>query len=99
MSEQQSGSNTRWEELKVTGDQLVDTVKKLVQEGNVRRIVIKNAEGQTYMEIPLTVGVVGAVLIPLWAALGALAAIASGLTIAIERVDDRGDQPPAPPAS
>ena len=52
MSEQPSGGNTRWEELKVTGDQLVDTVKRLVQEGNVRRIVIKNAEGQTYMEIP-----------------------------------------------
>ena len=91
MSEQPSGGNTRWEELKVTGDQLVDTVKRLVQEGNVRRIVIKNAEGQTYMEIPLTVGVVGAVLIPLWAALGALAAIASGLTIAIERSDKPED--------
>jgi Domain of unknown function (DUF4342) len=97
MSEQPSGGNTRWEELKVTGDQLVDTVKKLVQEGNVRRIVIKNAEGQTYMEIPLTVGVVGAVLIPLWAALGALAAIASGLSIAIERSDkpEAGGSPSA----
>ena len=93
--QQQPEGNSRWEELKVTGDQLVDTVKRLVQEGNVRRVVIKNAEGHTYVEIPLTVGVVGAVLVPLWAALGALAAVASGLTIAIERVDGTNGQPPA----
>jgi hypothetical protein len=94
MSEEQQG-NTRWEELKVTGDQLVDTVKRLFHEGNVRRVVIKNAEGQTYLEIPLTVGLVGAVLLPLWAALGALAAIAGGLTIAVERVDDKDPSPPS----
>jgi hypothetical protein len=94
MSEEQQ-ENTRWEELKVTGDQLVDTVKRLFHEGNVRRVVIKNAEGQTYLEIPLTVGLVGAVLLPLWAALGALAAIAGGLTIAVERVDDKDTSPPS----
>jgi hypothetical protein len=95
--QQQPEGNSRWEELKITGDQLVDTVKRLVEEGNVRRVVIKNAEGHTYVEIPLTVGVVGAVLVPVWAALGALAAVASGLKIAIERVDDRpGGTPPTP---
>lgn len=93
MAEEQR--NTRWEELKVTGDQLVDTVKQLVREGNVRRIIIKNEEGHTYLEIPLTVGVVGAVLLPLWAALGALAAIASGLTIVVEKAGDERDEPPA----
>jgi hypothetical protein len=56
----QPESNTRWEEIKVTGDQLVATVKELVREGNIRRIVIKNEEGHVYLEIPLTVGVVGA---------------------------------------
>jgi Domain of unknown function (DUF4342) len=94
MNEEQRG-DTRWEELKVTGDQLVDTVKRLFHEGNVRRVVIKNAEGQTYLEIPLTVGLVGAVLLPLWAALGALAAIAGGLTIAVERVEDKDSPPPS----
>ncbi len=50
----------QWEELKVTGDQLVSTVKRLVHEGNVRRIVLKNESGETFIEIPLTAGVVGA---------------------------------------
>jgi hypothetical protein len=91
---QQPDDNTRWEELKVTGDQLVSTVKELVREGNVRRIVIKNDEGHTYLEIPLTVGVVGALLLPVLAAVGALAAVASGLTISVERIVP----PPPPPA-
>jgi hypothetical protein len=77
-----------WEEVKVAGDQLVETVKKLVHEGNVRRIIIKDEQGHTFMEIPLTVGVVGAVLLPIWAALGALAALVTGFKIAIERVPE-----------
>jgi hypothetical protein len=76
-----------WEELKVTGDQLVATVKKLVHEGNVRRIILKTESGETFLEIPLTVGVVGAMLLPLWAALGAVAALVSGMTIVVERVE------------
>jgi len=87
--------NTRWEELRVTGDQLVGTVRRLVHEGNVRRIILKNDEGQTFLEIPLTVGVVGAVLLPIWAALGAIAALVSGLTIVIEKSvqPETSDQP------
>jgi len=87
--------STRWEEVKVTGDQLVATVKDLVRQGNIRRIVIKNDEGHVYLEIPLTVGVVGAVLLPVFAALGALAAVASGLTIAVEKIvaPGEGDAP------
>jgi hypothetical protein len=77
---------TRWEEMSVSGDQLVATVRSLVHEGNIRRIVVKNEEGRVYLEIPLTVGVVGAVLLPIFAALGALAAVASGLTIAVEKI-------------
>ena len=76
-----------WEELKVTGDQLVATVKKLVHEGNVRRIILKTESGETFLEIPLTVGAVGAMLLPLWAALGAVAALVSGMTIVVERVE------------
>jgi len=76
-----------WEELKVTADQLVATVKKLVHEGNVRRIILKTESGETFLEIPLTVGVVGAMLLPLWAALGAVAALVSGMTIVVERVE------------
>ena len=92
---QRPDDNTRWKELKVTGDQLVSTVKELVREGNVRRIVIKNDQGHAYLEIPLTVGVVGALLLPVLAAVGALAAVASGLTIAVERIEQT---PPPHPA-
>jgi hypothetical protein len=59
-----------------------------VHEGNIRRIIIKNEEGQTLIEIPLTIGVMGAILLPVWAAIGAIAALAAKLTIVIERVDE-----------
>lgn len=91
----QPEGNTRWEELKVTGDQLLATVKELVREGNIRRIVIKNEEGHVYLEIPLTVGVVGALFVPVLAAVGALAAVASGLTIAVEKIVPPGEAPSA----
>jgi Domain of unknown function (DUF4342) len=92
----ESDGNTRWEEMRVTGDQLVSTVKDLVREGNIRRIVIKNDEGRVYLEIPLTVGVVGAVFLPVLAAVGALAAVAGGLTIAVEKIVPAGGTPDAP---
>ncbi|HLB62761.1 MAG TPA: DUF4342 domain-containing protein [Actinomycetota bacterium] len=84
--------STHWEEIKVAGDQLVKTVKELVHEGNVRRVVVKNEDGQTYLEIPLTVGVVGAALLPVWAALGALAALATGFKVEIEKVGERSEK-------
>ncbi len=77
----------RTEEFKVTGDAVIAKVKELVHEGNVRRITIKNEQGQTLIEIPLTLGVVGAVLLPVWAAIGAIAALAAKLTIVVEKVD------------
>ncbi len=76
------------QEFKVTGDALVAEIKKLVHEGNIRRITIKNEEGHTLIEIPLTIGVVGAVLLPVWAAIGAIAALAANLTIVVEKVED-----------
>jgi hypothetical protein len=63
------------EEIKVTGQQLVDTVKKLVHEANVRHIIIKNEKGDTIFEIPVSIASVGALLAPILAALGALAAL------------------------
>ncbi len=81
---------TRTEEHRVAGEGLVARVKELVREGNIRRIIIKNDEGHTIVEIPLTVGVMGAVLLPLWVALGSIAALASHYTLVVER---RGDEP------
>jgi hypothetical protein len=73
------------ESFKVAADQLVDAVKKLLHEGNVRRIVIKQA-GRTVAEFPLTVGVIGAVLAPILAAVGALAAVLTECSLEVERV-------------
>jgi hypothetical protein len=76
------------EEFKVDGDALIAKIKEILHEGNVRRITIKNEQGQTLIEIPLTIGVVGAVLLPVWAALGAIAALAANLTIVVEKVGE-----------
>ncbi len=87
----------RTEEFKVNGESLVAEVKKLVHEGNVRRIIIKTEEGQTLVEIPLTLGVVGgvvgAVLLPVWAAIGAIAALVARLTLVVEKVEQPAPQP------
>lgn len=80
----------RFEEYKVTGDELVQKVKQLVHEGNIRKIIIKTEGGNTLLEFPLTVGVVGVVLLPMWAALGAAAALISDCTIAVEKVEETG---------
>lgn len=74
------------EEYRVEGHDLLGRVKQLVHEGNVRRVIIKNDEGRTLIEIPLTVGVVGTVLAPVWAAVGALAALLANCSIVVERV-------------
>ena len=78
----------RIEEFEVTGEKVVETVKRLVHEGNVRRITIKNEGGRSLIEIPLTIGVVGAVLLPVWAAVGALAALVVKCTIVVERIEE-----------
>ncbi len=78
----------RVEEYKVTGDELVHKVKQIVHEGNIRRIIIKTEGGKTLLEFPVTVGVVGVVLLPMWAALGAAAALITDCTIAVEKVEE-----------
>ena len=75
------------ESFKVAADQLVDAVKKLVHEGNVRRVIIKQ-DGRTIAEFPLTVGVIGAVLAPMLAAVGAIAAVVTDCTVEVERIVD-----------
>lgn len=82
-----SDQKVRTEEFHVSGEAVISKVKELVHEGNVRRIIIKNEEGKTYVEIPLTIGVIGAVLLPVWAAIGAIAALAANLIIVVERED------------
>jgi len=74
-----------YEEFRVNGEAVVGKVKEIIHEGNIRRITIKNDKGDTLIEIPLTVGVVGVILLPVWAALGALAALAANLTIVVEK--------------
>jgi len=77
----------RTEEFQVTGEVLIAKVKELLHEGNVRRIIIKNEQNEVVAEFPLTAGVFGAVLLPVWAAIGAIAALAANLTIVVERRD------------
>lgn len=78
-------NKTTTEEFKVNGEDLLRKVKELINEGNVRRIIIKNKEGKQLVELPLTIGVVGAVLAPVLAAVGAIAALVTECTILVER--------------
>jgi hypothetical protein len=73
------------EEVQVLGRDLVDKVKGLIHEGNVRRIIIKDTEGHTFVEIPVTVAAVGVIGAPLLAAIGALSALVSNFQIVVER--------------
>ena len=82
------------EEFEVTGDAVISKIKEIIHEGNVRRITIKNDDGKTLIEIPLTLGVVGALLLPVWAAIGAIAALAAKLTLVIEKVEPAPETPP-----
>ena len=90
--------DVRKEEFRVTGDAVLTKLKEIIHEGNVRRIIIKNDEGDTLIEIPLTVGVVGVLLLPVWAAIGAIAAIAANLTIVVEKVSTAGGSAETTPA-
>ena len=78
----------RTEEFKVSGEDLLKQVKNLINEGNVRRITVKNKEAKTIVELPLTIGVVGAALAPLLAAIGAIAALVTECTIVVERNEE-----------
>lgn len=90
-NEQQSGVHEEWQGM---GDELVATMKKLFKEGNIRRIIIKH-EGQTVMEIPLTVGVAGTLLAPWLAAIGAMGALLTHCTIEVVRTEKPSEPPVA----
>ncbi|MRR08544.1 DUF4342 domain-containing protein [bacterium] len=73
------------EEIRVTGEQLLAKVKELIREGNIRRITIADKDGKVLMTLPLTIGVVGAILAPSLAAIGAIAALVTECTVKVER--------------
>lgn len=89
------------EEIRVAAGDLADKVKALIHEGNVRRIIVKDEHGHTFVEIPITIAAVGAVLAPILAAVGALAAMAARFTIIVEKSapEERGSTttPPVDP--
>lgn len=83
-----------YEEFRVLGKELVDKVGELIHAGNVRRIIVKDDKGNTFLEIPLTVATVGAVAVPVLAGLGTIAAMLANFTIGVEKVQE---EPPAGP--
>ena len=66
-------------------DKITAKIEELVHEGNARRVIVKDAGGRTVIEAPLTVGLVGVALLPVWAAIGAIAALAADFTLQVER--------------
>src|SRR5512136_500877 len=89
-------TNSWWEKIEAKGGELLDVLKKIVHEGNVRRIVIKQG-GASVAEFPLTVGLVGTLAAPILAAAGALVAMLADCSIEVERIGTRPTAPPAPP--
>ena len=85
---QDKETGARTEEFKVSGGELINKVKELLHEGNIRRIILKDEQGKTFMEIPLTVGIVGVAILPVLAALGTIAALVSNMTIVVEKTID-----------
>jgi hypothetical protein len=86
------------EEFKVLGKELVDKVQEMIHAGNIRRIIIRDDHGHTFVEIPLTVAAIGAIAAPVLAAVGAIAAHLAHFTIVVERVQPQpAAEPPAPP--
>ncbi len=77
----------RTEEFKLEGGKVLDKIKELIHQGNIRRIILKNEEGKTLIEIPLTLGLVGAALLPVFAAVGALAAVVTRMTLVVEKTE------------
>ena len=88
MAEEKKEKKKRTEEFKLSGSEVLDKIKELIHEGNIRRIILKNDEGKILIEIPLTLGLVGAAFMPVLAAVGAIAALVAKMTIVVEKVDD-----------
>lgn len=69
----------------VTGRRLCEKIEELIHQGNIRRIIVKNEQGQVLIQIPLTVGIIGAILLPQWVAIGAMAALVARFDILVEK--------------
>ena len=76
-------------QFEVKSEDLIKKIKELINKGNLRKIIIKNAQGEIYFTIPLNIGIAGLVLAPVWAALGAIAALASNFTIEVEKSEKK----------
>jgi hypothetical protein len=83
-----------FEEFKIKGSELADKIKELIHEGNVRRIIVKNEHGHTYMEIPLTIAAIGVIAAPVLAAVATIAGMAANFHVVVER-----NPPAAPPTA
>jgi Flp pilus assembly pilin Flp len=88
MTKKQKSGKSKTEEFKLEGGEIISKIKELIHQGNIRRIIIKNEEGKTLIEIPLLVGLVGAALAPVLAAVGAIGALVAKLTIIVEKTED-----------
>jgi hypothetical protein len=88
MTNDTTQDRTRTEEFKLEGSKVLDKIKDLIHQGNIRRIILKNEAGKTLIEIPLTLGLVGAALLPVFAAVGALAAVATRMVIVVEKTEE-----------
>jgi hypothetical protein len=77
------------ESFKVSGDELLSKIKEIIKEGNARRVIIKNEKEETIIEFPLTIGAIGVVLAPVFAAVGAIAALVTDCTIVVEKKDEQ----------
>ena len=90
-TEREANEKVTVEEFKISGDVLGGKIKELIRQGNIRRIILKNESGQTLIEIPMTVGVIGSVisaaLFPVVAAVGVIGAMVARLTVVIERIE------------
>jgi len=81
-------TKTRTDEFQVSGDKLVGKIKEVLHEGNIRRIAIQNEQGRVLIDVPLYLGVVGALLAPQLAAIGAIAALVTKCTLIVEKVEE-----------
>jgi Flp pilus assembly pilin Flp len=88
MTEEKKEEAKRTEEFKLSGGELVDKIKEIIHQGNIRRIILKDEEGKTLIEIPLTLGLVGVALLPVIAAVGAIAALVARLTLVVEKIEE-----------
>jgi len=87
-AEKKKDKQKKNEEFFLSGSEIIDKIKELIHEGNIRRLILKNEEVRTIIEIPLTLGVVGAAFAPTLAAVGAIAALVTKMTLIVEKIDD-----------